>query len=445
MPAEVPHPGMAASQGQGAPNPESQTVLDTMETACCVVGAGPAGAMLALLLARVGIGVVLLEEHTDFDRDFRGDTIHPSVMQDLREIGLDRRVLALPHTELHTLTVEAADGPLTLADFGLLKTPYPFITFMPQRAFLESITAEAARHPSFRLIMGARVEALVTEGDTVRGVRYRGPDSWHEVRALVTVGCDGRFSRLRRLGGFTPVTTSPPMDVLWFRVPRRTDDPPDVLGRIRNGRFVILLNRDSQWQVATVIPKGSYQQLRAAGIEALRAMVTDAVPEMTDRVDALTDWRQVSLLSVASDRLSRWYKPGLLLVGDAAHTMSPVGGVGINYAIQDAVVAANALYRPLRAGRVDVSDLAAVQRERELPTRIIQAAQAQAQRQVVQRVFRTTGALSVPRWVRLLMSLPGIRMFGPYLIGIGIRPAHVAPDLRTAQRTDGGAVTSRSA
>lgn len=444
MPAEAPHPGMAARRREPEATPESQAVLDTTETACCVVGAGPAGALLALLLARVGIGVVLLEEHVDFDRDFRGDTIHPSVMQNLQEIGLDRQVRALPHTELRSLTLETADGPLTVADFRRLKTPYPFITFMPQTVFLECITTEAARYPSFRLIMGARVEALVTEHDEVRGVRYRGPDGWHEVRALVTVGCDGRFSRLRRLGGFTPIATSPPMDVLWFRLPREASDPPDVLGRIRNGRFLILLNRDSQWQVASIIPKGSYHQLRASGLGALRALVAEAAPELADRVGTLTDWNQVSLLSVAADRLSRWYKPGLLLIGDAAHTMSPVGGVGINYAIQDAVVAANMLYRPLRAGHVGVGDLARVQRERELPTRIIQAAQAQAQRQVVRRVFSTTGDLRVPQWVRLLMRLPGIRILGPRLIGIGVRAAHVAPDLRMAQRPR-GAVTSRSA
>ncbi|MGZ3600893.1 MAG: FAD-dependent monooxygenase, partial [Ktedonobacterales bacterium] len=207
-----------------AQRPDKQrTVLDTMETACCIAGAGPAGAMLALLLARAGIPVVLLEEHMDFDRDFRGDTIHPSVMENLREIGLDGDVLALPHTEMHTITIQTDDGPLTVADFGQLRATYPFITFMPQKLFLERIIAEAARYPNFRLVLGARVEELVRagdgEGDSVRGVVYRGQDGWHEVRALLTVGCDGRFSRLRRLGGFTPITTSPPMDVLWFRLP----------------------------------------------------------------------------------------------------------------------------------------------------------------------------------------------------------------------------------
>ena len=423
------------ARSQNAPSPDQQrTVLDTTETACCVVGAGPAGAMLALLLARAGIPVTLLEEHMDFDRDFRGDTIHPAVMENLREIGLDRTVLALPHTEMHTVTIESSDGPLTVADFGNLKATYPFVTFMPQKLFLDCITAEAARYPNFRLVLGARVEDLVTEGEgdqsTVRGVRYRGQDGWHEVRASVTVGCDGRFSRLRRLGGFTPITTSPPVDVLWFRLPRLASDPADVMARFGNGRFLIMLNRDTQWQVATIIPKGSYQELRAAGLEALRAIVTTAAPEFGDRAATLTDWKQVSLLSVAADRLPRWYKPGLLLIGDAAHTMSPVGGVGINYAIQDAVVAANVLHQPLRQGHVELHQLAEVQRQRELPARIIQAVQAQVQRQAIRRVLGTQRTVRVPGLARLVLRLPGVRTIGPWLIGIGVRPAHVAPDLR---------------
>lgn len=418
---------------------QQRTVLDTTETACCIAGAGPAGAMLALLLARAGISVVLLEEHMDFDRDFRGDTIHPSVMENLREIGLDLAILDLPHTEMHALSIQTDEGPLTVGDFGTLKTSYPFVTFMPQKRFLERITAEAARYPHFRLVLGARVEDLVREGDgegsVVRGVVYRGQDGWHEARALLTVGCDGRFSRLRRLGGFTPITTSPPMDVLWFRLPRLASEPSDVMARIGSGRFLILLNRDTQWQVAAVIPKGSYQELRARGIEALHAMVTSAAPELADRMAAITDWKQVSLLSVAADRLAQWYKPGLLLIGDAAHTMSPVGGVGINYAIQDAVVAANVLHQPLRDGRVETQQLAEVQRQRELPTRIIQAVQTRAQRQAIRFVLDTRGALHVPRLVRLAVRIPGVRAIAPRLIGIGFFPAHVAPELRAPTAT----------
>lgn len=421
------HPTIAA---------EDRTPLDVTQTSCCVVGAGPAGVMLALLLARAGVAVTLLEEHGNFDRDFRGDTVHPSTMEILREIGLDRGLLALPHSELHSMTVQARDGDFTVANFGALKTPFPFITFMPQTRFLKYLTMEAARYPSFRLVMGARVEGLVTEDGVVRGVRYRGADGWHELRAALTVGCDGRFSRLRRLGDFEAVTTSPPMDVLWFRLPRKEGDPHDALTRIGNGHLLILLDRADQWQIAAIIPKGSYARLRAGGIEALRTLIAGAAPELADRVAELADWRQVSPLAVASDRLRRWYQPGLLLIGDAAHTMSPVGGVGINYAIQDAVVTANRLYRVLQEGRsVSVRELAAVQRAREWPTRFIQGLQSAAQRRLVPLIFTRTEPPRIPGWVRTALRLPGIRAIGPRIIGFGLSPAHLAPALRDPAHT----------
>lgn len=423
---QTPNPADAAAH-------EDRTPLDVAQTACCVVGAGPAGVMLALLLARAGVAVTLLEEHGNFDRDFRGDTVHPSTMEILREIGLDHGLLALPHSELRSMTVQTRDGgDVTVADFRTLKTSFPFINFMPQTRFLEYLTTEAARYPTFRLVMGARVEELVTQDGVVRGVRYRGKDGWHELRARLTVGCDGRFSRLRRLGDFDAVTTSPPMDVLWFRLPRNPGDPPDALARLGSGHLLILLDRGEQWQVAAIIPKGSFARLRAGGIEALHMLIMSAAPELADRMDELTDWRQVSLLAVASDRLRRWYRPGLLLIGDAAHTMSPVGGVGINYAIQDAVVTANRLYRLLQDDReVPVRDLAAVQRSRELPTRFIQALQATAQRRLVPLIFSRTGAVRIPGWVRVALRLPGIRAIGPRIIGFGIASAHVTRALRT--------------
>lgn len=402
-----------------------QDIRDVQHTSCCVVGGGPGGALLALLLARQGIPVLLLEEHKDFARDFRGDTIHPSVMEILDEIGLADRLLELPHSKIPTMTLQTADGPFTLANLGRLRTRFPYIVMLPQARFLEFITAEAARFPSFRLAMGARVEDLVEEEGAVRGVYYRADDGWHEVRAPLTVGADGRFSRVRRLAGIEPIKTAPPLDVLWFRLPRAPADPPDSFGRVGKGHIAVALNRGDLWQIAYSIPKGGYQELRAAGLEALRRAIAEVVPELADRVGALEGWKQVSLLSVESSRCPRWYRPGLLLIGDAAHTMSPVGGVGINYAIQDAVVAANVLARPLRAGRVDLDDLYAVQRRREWPTRIIQWAQSVMQRQVVAGLDSDT-PFTIPPVVRFLLRLPIVGAIPARLIGFGVRRERVA-------------------
>ena len=401
-------------------------IKEVQETTCCIVGGGPAGAVLALLLARQEIPVMLLEAHMDFDREFRGDTIHPSVMEIMDEIGLADKLLQLSHTEMHHVSAQTPQGIVTVADFDLLKgSKYPYVTVMPQVEFLNFITEEAKRYSCFRQVMGAQVDELVEEDGVIRGVRYRGQDGWYEVRAALTIGADGRFSRIRKLAGFEPIKTSPPMDVLWFRLTRKPDDPEEPFGRFGDGMILVVINRFDYWQLGYVIPKGGYQQIRAAGLEWIRENVARLMPEFADRVDELKEWKQISVLSVESSRTARWYRPGLLLIGDAAHVMSPVGGVGINYAIQDAVVAANLLSRRLKYGVVSQKDLAEVQRQRELPTRFIQRLQSFAQQAVLAPALKARQPFTIPRWVRVLLSIPFVRTIPARIVGYGLFPAHV--------------------
>ena len=409
---------------------EHKKIVETFETDCCIVGGGPAGAVLALILARQKIPVVLLEAHEDFERDFRGDTIHPSVLEILDELGLAERLHGLRHSKIRTATFMTPTGAFTLADFGRLKTRFPYIMMLPQAQFLEFITTEAGQHANFQLRMGARVEELFEEDGSVRGVRYTDDEGVHEVRALLTVGADGRSSRLRHLSGMELVKSSPPMDVLWFRLPRQLEDPEGAFGRFGGGHGVAMLDRLDEWQVAYLILKGSFKEVRTAGIDALRQSIAAIVPEFADRVAHLKDWKQVAMLSVESSRLKQWYQPGLLLIGDAAHVMSPVGGVGINYAIQDAVVAANILTTPLRAGKVEIRHLREVQRQREWPTRFIQALQSFAQRQVIANALRSKQPLQVPFIARLFLRTPLLRNIPARLIGFGLKRVHIKPSLR---------------
>lgn len=400
---------------------DTRHIAETRQTACCIVGAGPGGAILALLLARKNVPVVLLEAHEDFDRDFRGDTIHPSVLEILDDLGLADKLLELRHSKLRTATFMTPNGPLTVADLGRLKTRFPFIAMIPQVHFLEFIIKEASRFPSFQLTMGARVEELIEEEGVVRGVRYQEKDGWHEVRAQLTVGADGRSSRLRHLTGMEPVKTSPPMDVLWFRLPRKNTDPEGILARFGRGHFVVMLDRLDEWQMGYVIFKGSYRKLRDAGLEALRKSLAETVPDFADRVEHLKDWKQVSMLSVESSRLKQWYLPGLLLIGDAAHVMSPVGGVGINYAIQDAVVAANVLTEPLLAGRVEAGNLKEVQRQRERPTRVIQGIQSFIQQRVIAGALQANQTFRVPLFLRIILRIPFLRDIPAKILAFGVR------------------------
>jgi 2-polyprenyl-6-methoxyphenol hydroxylase-like FAD-dependent oxidoreductase len=396
-----------------APNPPASPRPAT----CCVVGAGPAGMMLSLILARRGVPVTLVEAHHDFDRDFRGDTIHPSTLEILDQLGLADRLHEIPHGKMHALTLFTSEGPRTMASMRGLRTKFPYVMLLAQARFLEFLAEEARRFPTFHLELSARVESLIEEGGAVKGVRFRrGEAADQELRAGVVVGCDGRFSKLRSLAGLEPIRSAPPMDVVWFRLPRHDGDQGIEGGLyVGGGRFAVVFDRGPEWQVGFVILKGNFAQVKQGGIEAIQQGVAQLVPWLAGRVSHLSDWRQTTLLSVESNRLPVWYKSGLLLIGDAAHVMSPVGGVGINFAIQDAVEAANVLAPRLLAGRVDTADLAEVQRRRERPTRIIQAFQAFLQRRIAAPAlgegFRLPWIARVVTGIPILNRLPG-RMIG---------------------------------
>jgi 2-polyprenyl-6-methoxyphenol hydroxylase-like FAD-dependent oxidoreductase len=397
-----------------------------IRTQCCIAGGGPAGLMLGFLLARAGVRTIVLEKHDDFLRDFRGDTIHPSTLTVLQDLGLLEAFLELPHQEISELTGEVYGEAVTLADFRHLPAARPFMVLIPQWDFLDFIAREAKLLPDFELRMGAKAIAVIEENGAIVGAQVEQAGQRFAIRADLVVAADGRHTTLRGSSGLTSEDLGAPIDVLWFRLARDPGDPSRTGGSIQPGAMLVTLNRDTYWQCAYVIPKGSLESLQAQGIAAFREKVVHVAPFLAHAVTALASWEQVKLLSVQISRMPRWWREGFLCIGDCAHAMSPVGGVGINLAIQDAVAASNLLAQPLRAGRLRDEDLAAVQRRRDWPARVTQRAQVAVQNEVLSPVLAATAAPShVPLPVRLLQRLPMLRRLPARLVGIGVRPERV--------------------
>jgi 2-polyprenyl-6-methoxyphenol hydroxylase-like FAD-dependent oxidoreductase len=381
--------------------------------------------MLGLLLARAGVEVDVLEKHADFLRDFRGDTIHPSTLEVMYELGLLASFLERPHQRIEQLAAVIGDRSLQIADFTHLSTHCRFIALMPQWDFLDFIATQARRYSSFRLRMQTEATGLIEEHGRVVGVRARAANGALSIRADLVVAADGRDSNLRDAAGLRVKHLGAPIDVLWMRLSKQPGDPHQVLGRVGAGALLVMLDRGDYWQCAYVIAKGEAQKLRGEGIAAFRDRVAEIAPLLGDRLAELKDWHEVKLLSVAVNRLTTWARPGLLCIGDAAHAMSPVGGVGINLAIQDAVAASNLLAEPLRWGRLTLRNLEAVQERRLFPTRVTQWLQVQIQNNFLSRVLASRSAPAPPLPVRWLDGCPYLRRLPARLIGVGIRPEHV--------------------
>jgi 2-polyprenyl-6-methoxyphenol hydroxylase-like FAD-dependent oxidoreductase len=414
-------------------------VADTsLRTRCCIAGGGPAGLMLGLLVARAGVDVTVLEKHGDFLRDFRGDTVHPSTLEVIHELGWLDEFLARPHDKARNISVMFGDTRAMIADFTRLKARCGFIAMMPQWEFLDFLRDHAVLYPGFRLLLDTEVASLVesTGPSTglrtgrVTGVLAKGPEGEVEIQADLVIGADGRRSKVREAAGLVVRNLGAPIDVLWMRIGKRASDPSGSGGRIGTGRFMAMIDRGDYWQCAYLIAKGGIEQIRSRGLESFRRDVAALAPIFADRIEGdLKTWDDVKLLSVAVDRLEQWWKPGLLCIGDAAHAMSPIGGVGINLAIQDAVAAANILAAPLADDSVTpdaiTSLLAQVQQRRMFPTRVTQAVQVAAQNGLINPLLSSSKTPEVPFAIRMLNRFPVLRGMPAYAVGMGARPEHV--------------------
>jgi 2-polyprenyl-6-methoxyphenol hydroxylase-like FAD-dependent oxidoreductase len=404
-------------------------IAQPLRVTCCIAGGGPAGIMLGFLLARAGVDVLVMEKHRDFLRDFRGDTIHPSTMQVMHELGLLEAFLKRPHQEVRELRGIVGDSAIKLADFSHLPTRCRFIALMPQWEFLNFLAEAGGRFPGFHLRMETEVTGLVEEAGRIVGLRAHTPDGPIEIRADLVVGADGRHSIVRERAGLAVINLGAPIDVLWMRLSKHPDDPSDTGGRINYGRLMVMLDRGDYWQCAFVIRKGGFEVIQTRGIASFRDDIVRIAPFLADRVAELGDWDDVKLLTVVVDRLERWWRPGLLCIGDSAHAMSPIGGVGINLAIQDAVAAANILARPLRDRALTEADLQAVQRRRLLPTRLTQGLQVAVQERVIDPVLGSDKPIAAPWLLRLFNHLPWLARIPARLVGLGFRPEHVRSPL----------------
>jgi 2-polyprenyl-6-methoxyphenol hydroxylase-like FAD-dependent oxidoreductase len=396
----------------------------TLQSTCCIVGAGPAGIMLGYLLARKGVAVTVLEKHRDFFRDFRGDTVHPSTLEVMYELGLLQDFLRVPHQELTKVGGVFGNFAFTVADFRHVPTHCKFVALMPQWDFLDFLSTRARRFSNFDLRMEHEAVGLIRDGDLIVGVEVQTPNGPLEIHADLVVGCDGRHSVIRKAGQLELIEFGVPIDVLWFHISRHSNDPEQLLGNINYGRALVLINRNDYFQAGLLIRKGSFEEMRAAGLDTFRKTLLQIAPYLGDRVDELKDWDQIKLLSVQLNRLRQWYRPGLLCIGDAAHAMSPAGGVGINLAIQDAVATANLLSDALRERRVREDVLARVQRRREFPTRVTQRVQATAHK-AFNQLFHDPGPAKPPWQLKLALRIPGLQRFMARAVGMGVRPEHI--------------------
>ena len=408
----------------------------TLQTTCCIVGGGPAGVMLGYLLARKGVRVTVLEKHKDFFRDFRGDTVHPSTLELMYELELLEEFLRVPHHELRSISGVVGGFRFKVADFSRVPTHCKFVALMPQWDFLNFLSERAKQFDNFDLRMEYEATDLLRDRGKIIGVVVQTPTGPKEITADLVVACDGRHSTIRKAAGLPMTEFGVPMDVLWFRIGRHADDPEQLFGNINYGRALVLINRDDYFQAGLIIRKDSLEDIKRAGLEAFRGTIAQIAPYLRDRVQELQNWDQIKLLSVKLNRLDRWYQPGLLCIGDAAHAMSPAGGVGINLAIQDAVATANLLADALWKGRDTYGLLVRVQRRREFPTRMTQAAQANAHK-VFAQVFRNPGPLRAPWQLKVAVSIPGITHAIGRAVGVGVRPEHRDGTKRSAAYRNG--------